>query len=146
MYGRAGLGGGQYAGSLRIAYRFETVSNSVVGGTTLRRRKLLQNGGLGQFEGWGWNVRRWYRSTQAKIQKFGGGGFIIVPTACKPHALESMGAPVVRIDDLDAGGSLRPYKNLYRTLRRSLGSSFVVLSTESTTRENPAHKKAGFLV
>ena len=87
--------GGQYAGSLRIAYPFETVSNLVVWGTTLRRRRLLQNGGFGQFEGCGWNVRGWYRSTQAKTQKFGGGGFIIVPTACKPNAVESMGAPVV---------------------------------------------------
>ena len=109
-------------------------SNLVVWGTTLRRYRLLQNGALGQFEGWGWTVRRSYHSSQAKIQSL---GVIIVSTACKPHAVKPKGAPVVQIDDLDAGGSLCPYKHLYGTLRRSFGSSFVVLSIQSTTRENP---------
>ena len=116
-------------------------SNVVMWGTTLRRRRLLQNGGLGQFEGWGWNVRGWYRFTQTKTQKFGGGGFIIVPTACKPHAMESKGAPVVQIEELGAGGSLCPY-TLYGTWGRSFESSFVVLSIKSTTKENPRKTRA----
>ena len=41
--------------------------------------------------------------------KFKSLGVIIVPTPCKLHAVELMGAPVVQIDDLDAGGSLCPY-------------------------------------
>ena len=97
MYERADLGGGQYAGSLRIAYRFETVSNSVVWGTTLRRRKLLQNGGLGQFEGWGWNVRGWYRPLKPRFKSLGEGVY---------HRTDCMQAARVGVDG-GAGGSDR---------------------------------------
>ena len=65
-------------------------SNVVVWGTTLRRYRLLQNGGFGQFEGWGWNVRGRYRSTQAKSQKFGGYHRID-----SMQAVKSTGAPVI---------------------------------------------------
>jgi hypothetical protein len=94
----------------------------------------------GQFEGLGWTVRGWYNSSQAKIQSLGW-GFIIVSTACKQHAVKSKGAPVVQVDDLDAGGSLCPYRKEYGTLRRSFWSSFVVLSKKSTTKENPRTKR-----
>ena len=101
--------GVQYAGSLRIAYPFKPVFKFGYVGYYIEKCRLLQNVGLGQFEGWGWTVRGWHRFTQAKpkIQKLGC-GVIIVSTACKPHAMKSMGAPVVQIDDLDAGGPLCP--------------------------------------
>ena len=43
--------GVQYAGSLRIAYPFETVSKFGCVGYYIEKCRLLQNGGLGQFEG-----------------------------------------------------------------------------------------------
>ena len=112
-------------------------SNLVMWGTTLRRCRLLQNGGFGQFEGWVGLYAGGTLPFKPKIQSL---GVIIVSTACKPHAVKSKGAPVVQIDELHAGGSLCPYEHLYGTRGRSL-SSFVAISMESTTRENPRTKR-----
>lgn len=49
------------------------------------------------IRGIGLDCTRWYHSIQAKkIQSL---VVIIVSTACKPHAVKSMGAPVVQIDE-----------------------------------------------
>ena len=92
--------GGQSAGSLRIAYPFETVFKLGCVGYYIERCRLLQkNGDFGNSR----DVVGSYAGGTAPLNprlNFLGVGVVIVSTACKPHAMKPTGAPVVQIDDL----------------------------------------------
>ena len=85
--------GVQSAGSLLIDYPFETVSNWVVWGTTLRSLSASK-WRIGQFEGCGWIVRGRHHPIRSRIQSLGVGG-------C--HRIDSMQAARYEVDG-GAGG------------------------------------------
>ena len=62
MYERADFGGVQYAGSLRIAHPFETVSKCGCVGYYIEKCRLLQNGG-------------WWGNSRDGVGMYAGGPF-----------------------------------------------------------------------